>query len=252
VLGRTLPPRSLLTPSAGRKGVLRNQDALFLLSSAAKKSLTCSVARLAANGASGYDSGLSVSSTSQPILCDGCGLAASPEHIRERLARLEVATRFRPIHISVLFLIPSPDADGDFYDAAPRILGARDMLLDALGIFAPSGASAVESRLAEFQRHGFYFAAASECPLSEGVSAEHAVTRLAPTLLKRIQFSYRPKSVVLLSDAFVPLVPLLAPEEQGIRVLPNGATIAWPRVGDGEGESAFRAACARVAEIART
>jgi hypothetical protein len=39
------------------------------------------------------------------ILCDGCGQPATPEHIAERIHRLELATRYRPIHIQVLWLI---------------------------------------------------------------------------------------------------------------------------------------------------
>jgi hypothetical protein len=243
VLGRTLPPRSLLTPSAGRKGVPRNRDALFLSE------------RLAGRRTSGYDFRLFVSATSQPTLCDGCGLPASPEHIRQRLARLEAATRFRPIHIGVLFLIPSPPEGPDFYDPSPRPLGARELLLDALGIAAPSeapggdGAAAIESRLSDFQRRGFYFASLSECPLPES-AASQALSRLGPTLLKRIQFSYKPKSVVLLSGALAPLLPMLAAAGQGIRVLPQGTPLAWPRRGDLSGEAAFRAGCACIATAA--
>jgi hypothetical protein len=204
-----------------------------------------------------------VSATPQTIFCDGCGAAATPEHIRERLVRLELATRFRPIHIGVLFLIPSPDAGSDFYDASARPPGAREILLDALGIPAaaeataaqgePSApvASATESRLAEFQRRGFFLASVAECPLPEGAAAQ-AVERLAPTLVKRIQFSYKPKSVVLLSDALSPLAQLLARAGQGIRIVPDGKPIAWPRRGDGADDDAFRAACARIADAART
>ncbi|MGB6429290.1 MAG: hypothetical protein WBF06_01795 [Candidatus Acidiferrales bacterium] len=198
-----------------------------------------------------------MSTSPQPIFCDGCGLAASPTHIRERLARLEVATRYRPIHISVLFVDVSPDAGLDFYDVSSRPAGAREILLDALGIAVPSEtsgashASAIELRLTEFQRRGFFFASVSECPLAI-VSAAQIIDRLGSTLLKRVQFSYRPKSVVLLSGALSPLVPMLARAGQGIRVIPDGAPIAWPRPGDSAGELAFRAACARIAETART
>jgi hypothetical protein len=179
------------------------------------------------------------------------------------MARLELATRFRPIHIGVLFLIPSPDAGFDFYDASARPPGAREILLDALGIPAaaeataalgePSAASAsaTELRLGEFQRRGFFFASVAECPLPEGAAAQ-AVERLAPTLAKRVQFSYKPKSVVLLSDALLPLIPVLARAGQGIRVLPDGQPIAWPHPGDGADAAAFRAACARIADAART
>jgi hypothetical protein len=196
-----------------------------------------------------------VSASPQPIVCDGCGVAASPEHLRERFARLELATRFRPIHIGVLFLIPAPDAGLDFYDSLRRTAGARELLLDALEIPNPpqtSGESnANESRLIEFQRRGFYFASVSECPLPADATAS-TLTHLAPTLLKRIQFSYKPKSVVLLSESLAPLVPLLAGAGRGIRILPDGAAIAWPPTGDPPRDAVFRAACARIADAART
>jgi hypothetical protein len=219
--------------------------------------IATSGARLAPSARNGYDFRLSVSAFPQPLCCDGCGLAASPEHIRERLARLEVATRYRPIHISVLFLAPAPEAGTDFYDVSARPAGARETLLDALSVTAPvevsdtQSGSATESRLTEFQRRGFFYATVSECPLADGAAA-HVVERLAATLMKRIQFSYKPRSVVLLSDALSPFVPLLARAGQGIRVLPDGAPIAWPVPGDRAADSAFRAACARIADAART
>jgi hypothetical protein len=219
--------------------------------------------RLAARAVNSYALRLRVSASPQPILCDGCGAAATPEHIRERVERLELATRFRPIHISVLFLIPSPEAGLDFYDASPRPPGPREILLDALGIPSSAqsaavlgaqnepAASATESRLGDFQRHGFFFASVAECPLP-AASAAQALEHLAPTLIKRIQFSYKPKSVVLLSDALSPLVPLLAQAGRGIRIAPDGEPLALPRAGDSASEAAFRAACARIATSART
>jgi len=175
------------------------------------------------------------------------------------LAHLEIATRFRPIHIGVLFVIPSPEIGLDFYDAAPRPSGARELLLDALGIPSPAsvsdvsgGADATESRLSEFQRRGFFFASVSECPLPDGAAAAQAIERLAPTLVKRIQFSYKPKSVVLLSDALAPIVRLLSAAGQGIRILPDGAPLEIPRPGDGAGAAEFRAACSRIADAARS
>jgi hypothetical protein len=95
-------------------------------------------------------------------------------------------------------------------------MGARELLLDALGVPNPpqnsgeanSEVNSIESRLIEFQRRGFYFASVSECPLPPGDAAQ-ALTQLAPTLLKRIRFSYKPKSVALLSQSLTRLVPML-------------------------------------------
>ena len=53
-------------------------------------------------------------------LCDGCGAQVDEAHIRSRIERLEHATRYRPIHIQVLFLAAAPPSkpEDDFYRAA--------------------------------------------------------------------------------------------------------------------------------------
>src|SRR2546427_6593769 len=77
--------------------------------------------------------------------CDGCGQPASPEHVAKRLKRLEWATRFRPLHISVLFLgavSPAEDA-GYLYSGAGEAedrsqkqacLGEAARILEACGL----------------------------------------------------------------------------------------------------------------------
>ena len=55
--------------------------------------------------------------------CDGCGLPASPDHIADRLRRLELSTRFRPVHMGVLFiaLMPPIRPQDDFYATSDKI-----------------------------------------------------------------------------------------------------------------------------------
>ena len=67
--------------------------------------------------------------------CDGCGLPASPEHIAERVRRLELSTRFRPVHMGVLFVALAPPVrpEDDFYGAA-GIEGILRSFLEALEI----------------------------------------------------------------------------------------------------------------------
>ena len=49
-------------------------------------------------------------------LCDGCGAQVDEAHIRRRIERLELATRFRPIHIQVLLLDAAPlAAPADYF-----------------------------------------------------------------------------------------------------------------------------------------
>lgn len=162
--------------------------------------------------------------------CDGCGRPSTPAHIAARIGRLQWATRFRPIHIQVLFVAQSPQpaaenvpaadstggGDAYFPPSAPQDYAA---LLDALAI-APN-ASATETasvdqsgekhfvaRLTEFQRRGFSLAFLVECPVrSEDAAALCA--QYGSTLIKRIQYSYKPKHIVLLSPALNPLIAMI-------------------------------------------
>ena len=48
-------------------------------------------------------------------LCDGCGLQVDDAHIRRRIERLELATRFRPIRIHVLLIDAAPPISEEDY-----------------------------------------------------------------------------------------------------------------------------------------
>src|SRR5271170_1398857 len=52
-------------------------------------------------------------------LCDGCGAPADEAHLRQRIERLEMATRFRPIHIQTLLLADSPPSRVEDYFYRP-------------------------------------------------------------------------------------------------------------------------------------
>lgn len=81
-----------------------------------------------------------------------------------------------------------------------------------------------EAALAEFQHRGFYLAYACECTLDESsigsgegtapLSAIELAQRFGGTVMKRIQFSYKPKRIVLLSGATHDLIPML--EQAGL------------------------------------
>jgi hypothetical protein len=181
------------------------------------------------------------------ILCDGCGRPATAEHIRDRLARLEWATRFRPIHINVLLLISSPPLEADFYDASVEDSGGRsleDVLFGAFGIAASetgSGAATPrEARLSEFQRLGIFLVPVCECPL-DALEIPGAIERLGPTIAKRIRFSYKPKAIVLLSPELANLNAQLAAEGQGMRVLDAGNALTRAARGDAAAGAELRA-----------
>lgn len=197
------------------------------------------------------------------ILCDGCGLPASAEHVAERVERLELATRFRPIHIHSLFVISNPMARReDYFYRGPVSQEFFGCFMDALDIPAcpersPAGVDQAvtgSARLLEFQRRGYYLAYLSECPLAEtgdspaavdGTAALEAVSRLAPTLVTRIRFNYKPKHVVLLeTDLYPDLHPLIEVLGQvglaSLLLLDHGKPLTVPRAGDGASLRRFR------------
>jgi hypothetical protein len=201
--------------------------------------------------------------SSNPILCDGCGLPASAEHVAERLDRLELATRFRPIHTNVLFVISDPmlRREDDFY-RAPVAQDSFASLMEALQIVDssenprtgvdPTGRGL--SALLEFQRRGYYLAYLSECPLAQrGVTSTLAeemairgsISRLAPTLIKRIQFNYKPKHIVLLGANLHPVIEALNQVGlDSLLLLDCGEPLTLPQVGDGPSMERFREALA--------
>lgn len=179
-------------------------------------------------------------------LCDGCGAQADDAHIRRRIERLELATRFRPIHIQVLVLdvAPPPRPEDYFYcpaaDRSVRSLASRmyfDELAKCAG-HAPDTVNNEESALAEFQRGGFFLAYAVECPIEE--AGEDALNRLGPEVVKRIQASYKPKFIAPLGDAMKQLIPLF--ELSGLQdrlILSGGGPFVDPFLGDPQNQAEF-------------
>jgi hypothetical protein len=197
-------------------------------------------------------------SSSNYLPCDGCGLPASPQHIAERVRRLEFSTRFRPVHIGVLFiaLAPAIREEDDFYSPA-KSKELADPFLEALEIKSSIGKADAEgsansgdsARLVEFQRRGYYLAYLSECPLSENEGpATSAIARLGPTLIRRIKFNYKPKHIAPLGQELFPLVEMLEDAGLGpILTLGHGLALPVPRAGDKEELDQFRRAVATVA-----
>jgi hypothetical protein len=114
-------------------------------------------------------------------ICDGCGMEVGAEHIRARIERLELATRFRPVHIHTLLLGDAPPERAEDYFYASEKEGA------------------------ELQRTGIFLVYAVECPL-EGGDALAAVRKAADNVVKRLKFSYKPKSIVLFTAATSELI----------------------------------------------
>jgi hypothetical protein len=184
--------------------------------------------------------------------CDGCGLPASPEHIAQRLRRLELSTRFRPVHIGVLFVALAPPLrpEDDFYAPAQSKKEFFDPILDALEIQSSGekvrqglDAQAADSaKLTEFQHRGHCLVYLSECPLPENPEpAESTIARLGPTLIRRIRFNYRPKHVAPLGQELFSLVELLKSAGIGsLLTLDEGLTLPVPGTGDQDWKDLFQ------------
>jgi hypothetical protein len=167
-------------------------------------------------------------------------LPGSPEHITERVRRLELSTQFRPIHIGILFiaLAPALRAVSDFY--APT--GAHEFVEPFLEAVEIPSAIEQSARLSEFQRRGYYLTYLSECALPENLEPSTAtIARLAPTLIRRISFNYRPKQIAPLGQELSPLVELLRAAEVGtVLTLDHGLVLPTPSTGEGQWMELFR------------
>jgi len=183
-------------------------------------------------------------------LCDGCGTQVDEAHIRRRIERLELATRFRPIHIQVLLLDAAPLAapEDDFYRAtgsADRSI-ASQMFFDEIAKCAgrkPGETLNEGSTLAELQRRGIYLAYAVECPVESPELLASAVTQLASRVLLRMNSSYKPKFVAPISNALRPLIPLLESNSWRERlILQDGKPFHDPFLGDPQRQAEFGSA----------
>jgi len=159
--------------------------------------------------------------------CDGCGQEASGEHLARRVRRLEWASRFRPVHVSALFLgAAAPAEDADFLYARAReessstgdvpFAGEGKRILTAAGLEEMSQ-EATDNRapvLAEFQRRGYFLTHLLECPVETGSGAKSSMDDLIaarlPAALARIRRSLKPRRIVAVSRALEKSVPAIA------------------------------------------
>jgi len=174
-------------------------------------------------------------------VCDACGARTDEAHIRRRVERLELATRYRPVHIKVLLLDGAPPARPEDYfyqvanDRSVRSIAARtyfNELVKCAGITVGPDLRE-EGALTDFQRRGFFLSSAVECPFEDQPDPQGALRRLAPTVMKRVQASYKPAYIVPLSPPTQELIRLFGLVGWGDRlVLNNGAPFSDPYLGD--------------------
>ena len=189
---------------------------------------------------------------SSPLLlpCDGCGLPASPEHIAARVHRLELSTRYRPVHVSILFVAAAPaELDADDFYVAPE----KSDLLSALGITPagnqPGAKADPAALLGEFQRRGFHLVYLSECPRpADNTPGPEEVSRLTPTLVRRVRFNYKPRLVAPLGAELFPLVDALQKAGIGpVITTAAGQPLPVPRAGDPDWLELFQRAVSSAA-----
>ena len=180
--------------------------------------------------------------------CDSCGLQVDDAHIRRRIERLELATRFRPIHIQVLLIDAAPPArETDyFYRAAgnreERSVVARmyfDEIVKSAGIATGADLNE-EAALAEFQHRGFFLAYTVECPVGPPEALSAALNDMAPVMVKRVNASYKPKYIAPISPSMEELTPLFELSGWGERLVLNaGKPFVDPFLGDPQGQAEF-------------
>lgn len=170
--------------------------------------------------------------TPAPILCDGCGLPATPDHIRRRMARLELATRHRPFHIGLLLVRTAPPQNpaDDIYaweqnSASPESRNYIKSLFACVGV-SPDKSPA--DQLADLLRRGVYLAHLVECPLLDNSSTTDLTAKYGPVLVKRITYSYKPRRIALLSPAVDGLADLLSATGFAEKLVANGKGIEVP------------------------
>ncbi len=159
-----------------------------------------------------------------------------PEHITRRLKRLENMTRYRPIHVQVLFLGAASPADPQeyLYSGPGAFKGEGATLLRALSV--ETSGRTVEATLADFQRRGYLLAHVLECgeEFKNEAASREALGRRIPATLTRIRRSFRPKRLVLLGAEQTEFVPqFTAANLDAALILQDGKPFHWNQIGDG-------------------
>src|SRR5437667_10941281 len=106
---------------------------------------------------------LPIMTNSIALPCDGCGQAATAEHLARGLQRLEWRTRYRPVHVHTLLLgAVSPLRDEEFlYHSDGEFRGEVAQILEAVRI-SPAGKPR-DAVPAGLQRAGFRLTRVWEC-----------------------------------------------------------------------------------------
>jgi hypothetical protein len=180
-------------------------------------------------------------------VCEGCGARVDEAHILRRKERLDLAARFRPLQIKVLLLNSAPPAlEEDYFyraakDRSTRSVAAR-MYFDELVKCMGAKTSAIDEILSlqEFRKRGFFLIHAVECPIENEGELHNAMRKLAPTIVKRVQYSFQPTYIVPISRPTQELIRLFGLIGWGDRlVLDKGGPFIDPYLGDPQRQAVF-------------
>jgi hypothetical protein len=180
-------------------------------------------------------------------ICEGCGARVDEAHVLRRKERLDLATRFRPTQIKTLLLNAAPPAlEEDYFyraaaDRAIRSAAAR-MYFEELVKCMGAGSSHIDELrwLTDFRQRGFFLIHAVECPIENPGELHNAMRRLAPTVVKRVQYSLQPTYIVPLSKSTQDLIRLFGLIGWGDRlVLENGGPFLDTAAGGPQRQAAF-------------
>ena len=148
------------------------------------------------------------------------------------MERLELATRYRPIHISLLLVCVAPPhrLGNDLYawerqECGPEARSYLTGLLRSVGVDM-AGKSPAE-QLADFQRRGAYLARLVECAVEAPADASLAAA-YGSVLVKRIRYSYKPRHIALLDPMPAGLVEILREAGLGDRLVGRGEVVCVP------------------------
>jgi len=144
-------------------------------------------------------------------VCDGCGQAASTEHISRRLRRLEWTTRYRPVHINTLVLGAfSPHDEKDFcMRRAGSFAGKRRCCW--MRWESPPQEKTAEGGACGVSTGGILSDARAGVPVwtgdagTEATAAALLMKRLQP-VATRIRRSLKPKRVMAITEELTPVV----------------------------------------------
>jgi hypothetical protein len=173
-------------------------------------------------------------------ICEGCGARVDDAHVLRRKQRVDLAMRFRPTQIKILLLNAAPpELEADyFYRAVPdrsvRSAASRIYFEELMKCLGPASSLIDETRcLNDFRQKGFFLIHAVDCPIENPGELHNAMRRLAPTVVKRVQYSLLPTYIVPISKSTQDLIRLFGLIGWGDRlVLENGGPFSDAGIAD--------------------